>query len=409
MMIAAPTPSAKIAVRVALDLGELDIKVLEGWSTLWGATTDATSRRGRPPGSNRRHSTTARPVRATMPRMRALRLLRRSATVVAALAGAAALAGSVAAHGPVPAEAPTAATLLLGWTFEPLPTLGLLVVTGWWWWAVRRVNSLHPGNPVPRRRSVAFYGGIVALAFALLSGIARYDTALFSVHMVQHVLLMLVAAPLLALAAPITLILRLSSSETRHRWVLPVLHSRIVGFLAFPVVAWVVFTAMMWGVHFSPLFNASLEDPNIHDFEHLLFLTGALLFWWPAVALDPAPWRMGHPARVIYLLTQMTQNTFLAVVILDATDVLYPHYATLVRPWGLSAIDDQRLAAGIMWLAGDLIFLSAILLVVAGWMRAEARDEARSDRRADVELAQIRIRERRLAERLADERAEPGG
>jgi putative copper resistance protein D len=118
---------------------------------------------------------------------------------------------------------------------------------------------------------------------------------------------------------------------------------------------------------------------------------------------------MGHPARIVYLFTQMTQNTFLAVVILNATDVLYAHYATLNRPWGIAAIDDQRLAAGIMWIFGDLIFLSAILLVVAGWMRAEARDEARSDRRADAELAQIRIREQRLADRLADERVERGG
>ena len=144
----------------------------------------------------------------------------------------------------------------------------------------------------------------------------------------------------------------------------------------------------------------------IHDLEHVVFLTGALLFWWPAVALDPAPWRMGHPARIGYLFTQMTQNTFLAVVILNATVVLYPHYATLVRPWGMAAIDDQRLAAGIMWIAGDAIFLTAIFAVIAGWMRAEARDEARADRRADVELAQIRIRERRLAERLAEERGD---
>ncbi len=341
--------------------------------------------------------------------MTRMRLIRRSAAMVATLAGLAALAGPVAAHGPVPTEAPTAASLLLGWTFEPLPTLGILVIVGWWWWAVRRVNAVHPANPVPRRRSVAFYGGILALAFALLSGIARYDTTLFSIHMVQHVLLMLVAAPLLALSAPITLLLRLSSSETRHRWLLPVLHSRVVRFMSFPVTAWVMFAAMMWGVHFSPLFNASLEDPVVHDLEHLLFLTGALLFWWPAVALDPAPWRMGYPARVVYLLTQMTQNTFLAVVILNATGVLYPHYATLVLPWGLPALDDQRLAAGIMWLLGDFVFLTAIMAVVAGWMRAEARDEARSDRRADVEMAQIRIRERLLAERIAEERAESGG
>lgn len=329
--------------------------------------------------------------------------------IVASLATLLGLAAPVAAHGPAPDAAPTASTLLLEWSFEPMPTLGIAVAIGWWLWAVRRVNAAHPANPVRGRRTVAFLAGMAAIAFALVSGIERYDTTLFSIHMVQHVLLMLVAAPLLALAAPITLVLRLSSSETRHRWVLPVLHSRVVRFMAHPITAWVMFAAMMWAVHFSPLFDASLEDPLVHDIEHVLFLTGALLFWWPAVALDPAPWRMGHPARIGYLFTQMTQNTFLAVVILNATSTLYPHYASVVRPWGMSALEDQRLAAGIMWIVGDAIFLTAILAVVAGWMRAEARDEARADRRADAELAQIRIRERRLAERLADERGETGG
>ena len=342
-----------------------------------------------------------------MPRMSGQRWIHRLAAAVTAMAGLVASAGAVAAHGPVPTEAPTAGSLLLAWTFEPLPTLGIAVAVGGWLWAVRRVNAAHPGNPVRARRTVAFLAAMAVLAFALVSGIERYDTALFSIHMVQHVLLMLVAAPLLALAAPITLVLRLSSSETRRRWVLPVLHSRIVMFLAHPVTAWVMFAAMMWAVHFSPLFQASLEDPIVHDIEHFLFLTGAIFFWWPAVALDPMPWRMGHPARIGYLFTQMTQNTFLAVVILNATAPLYPHYASLVRPWGMTALEDQRLAAGIMWIAGDAIFLTAILGVVLGWMHAEARDEARADRRADAELAQIRIRERRLAERLADERGEP--
>lgn len=212
----------------------------------------------------------------------------------------------------------------------------------------------------------------------------------------------------MALAAPVTLVLRLSSYDTRQRWVLPILQSHIVRFMAHPVTAWVMFASMMWAVHFSPLFNASLEDPLVHDIEHALFLIGAIFFWWPAVALDPAPFRMSHPARIGYLFTQMTQNTFLAVVILNATAPLYPHYATLVRPWGMAALEDQRLAAGIMWIAGDAIFLAAILGVVVGWMRAEARDEARADRRADAELVEIRIRERRLADRLADERGDRG-
>ena len=324
--------------------------------------------------------------------------------LVATLAGASA----AVAHGPVPIEPPTAGSLLLAWTWEPIPTLAILGGVGWWLWAVRRVDRAHPRNPVPRRRTVAFMTGMLALAFALVSGIERYDTTLFSVHMVQHVLLMLVAAPLLALAAPVTLVLRLSSAETRRGLVLPILHSRVVRVLGHPLVAWVTFAGLMWAAHFSALFNASLEDPFVHEIEHVLFLTVALLFWWPAVALDPAPWRMSHPARIGYLFTQMTQNTFLAVVILNTTTVLYAHYATLVRPWGLSALEDQRLAAGIMWIVGDAVFLTAILTVVVGWMRSEAGNEAREDRRAGQELAEIRIRERRLAERLADERGETG-
>jgi putative membrane protein len=341
------------------------------------------------------------------------RTIRRIRRVAAVLAGSVAAVGwgvaPVLAHGPVPAEAPTATSLLLDWTFEPLPTLGIVAAVGWWLWAVRRVDAAHPGNPVPRRRTVAFLAGMTALAFALLSGIGLYDTTLFSIHMVQHVLLMLVAAPLLALAAPITLILRVSSAETRRRWVLPVLHSRVMRFLAHPVTAWLMFATMMWAVHFSPLFNASLEDPVLHDIEHALFLAGALFFWWPPVALDPAPYRMSHPVRIGYLFTQMTQNTFLAFVILNATEVLYPHYATLVRPWGIAPLDDQRLAGGIMWIAGDAVFLTAIIAVFWGWMRAEARDQARNDRRADEELAGIRVREHRLAERLAEERGERPG
>jgi len=338
-----------------------------------------------------------------MPLMRALR---RAAVALAVAAGLAAVAGPVLAHGAVPAEPPTIGSLLLEWTFEPLPTLAIAAAVGAWLWAVGRVNSRHPGNGVPRRRTVAFLGSMLALAFALISGIERYDTTLFSVHMVQHVLLVLVVAPLIALSAPVTLLLRLSSRATRRRWLLPILHSRVIRALAFPVTAWIIFAGVMWASHFSGLFEAALEDPLVHDLEHGLFLTSALLFWGPAVSVDPAPWRIGHPARIGHVFMQMTQNTFLAVVILNTSTALYPHYATLGRPYGIDALSDQRLAAGVMWIAGDGIFLAAIMVLVAAWMRADARGLAREDRQASLDLAQIRIRERRLADRLADERGE---
>ena len=315
-------------------------------------------------------------------------------------------AAAVAAHGAVPAEPPSVGTILLGWTFEPLPTLSILIAIGWWSWAVGRVNAAHPTNTVPRRRTGYFLAAMAALSMALLSGIDRYDTTLFSIHMVQHILLILVSAPLLALAAPVTLLLRVSSHDTRRRWILPVLHSRIVRVLTHPIVAWILFAAVMWVSHFSPLFDAALEHPLVHDLEHVLFLTVALLFWWPAVALDPAPSRMGHPGRLTHVFMQMTQNTFLAVVLISATSVLYPHYASLAIPWSSDPLEDQRLAAGIMWFVGDAIFIGALMALLFGWMRSEERDAPRNDRAAAQDLAAIRVREQRLAERLADERGD---
>jgi len=134
------------------------------------------------------------------------------------------------------------------------------------------------------------------------------------------------------------------------------------------------------------------------------YLAAGLLFWWPAVGLDPSPWRMPHPVRAMYVFLQMPQNTFLAVTILNSSVPLYPHYATLIRPWGPTALQDQQIAGGLMWLCGDLLFLTAMGGIIAGWMLYEKRHEAALDRRVDRERAAIRIRETRLAERRAEER-----
>jgi putative copper resistance protein D len=323
-------------------------------------------------------------------------------TLIAAAVAWLASAVPVLAHGAQVPPAPTVATLL-AWSFDPLLQIPLLLAAGAYLWAVGRVDALHPSNRVPRSRTVAFLGGIVAIEIALQSGIEAYDTTLFSVHMVQHVLLMMVAAPLLVLGAPITLLLRVASHEQRLRYILPVLHSRVVRAISHPVVAWLVFAGVMWGTHFSAIFNESLENPLLHDLEHLLFLGAALLFWWPALGVDPTPWRMAYPARILYLFLQMPQNTFLALAIFSASAPLYPHYATLVRTWGPTPLADQQAAGAIMWVAGDLIFLVAILGVVLAWMRDEERREERRESRVAAQREAIRARERALAERLAGE------
>jgi putative copper resistance protein D len=330
--------------------------------------------------------------------------MRTLAAVVGALAVAGPLAAVALAHGPdVPPE-PGPATVVTGWSFDATIALPLLASLGVYLWLVRRVDARHPANPVSRSQVACFVGALVAIEVALQSGVEAYDTTLFSVHMIQHILLMFVAAPLIALSAPITLLLRAVDHRTRVDIVMPILHSRVMRVLAFPVVTWVLFAAVMWGSHFSPLFEAALEDPLVHDLEHLLFLVAALLFWWPVVGRDPAPWRMPYPARVVYLFLQMPQNTFLSVAIYSASSPLYAHYATLGRTWGPTVLADQQAAGAIMWVVGDLTFLVAVLGVVLAWMHAEERDTDRKEAHIDAERAAIRQREAALAARLAAER-----
>ena len=321
----------------------------------------------------------------------------RAIAALATLATVLGLPAAAGAHGPVPVDPPSVGTLAFVWTFEPAVAVPLAFGAVGWLLVVRRIRRLHPDTPVPLRRSAAFLGGLAAITVALLSGIERYDTTLFSVHMVQHLLLMLVAAPLIALAAPITQLLRAASPRLRSRVLLPILHSTPVAVLAHPVVAWLAFAVVLWGSHFSPLFDLALEARGVHDAEHAVYLAAALLFWWPVVGLDPAPRRMGYPARALYLLLQLPLNSFLGMAILFAQSPLYPHYATLGSPYGTSALADQQVAGGIMWLAGDIAFIGAVLALVAGWMRHEQRDAPAAERRVEGERARLRERADQLA------------
>src|SRR5690606_37446088 len=129
--------------------------------------------------------------------------------------------------------------------------------------------------------------------------------ALFSVHMWQHILLTMIGVPLLLLVMPITLAMRVARPSTRKDVLLPILHSRAMKVLTFPVLTWIIFAATMWGSHFSPLFNAALENEWLHRLEHLWYISAAFLFWWPVIGTDFSPWRMNHPMRLLYLFLQM--------------------------------------------------------------------------------------------------------
>jgi putative copper resistance protein D len=300
---------------------------------------------------------------------------------LAALAGP----GPTSAHGEA-SGAPAWPGVLLAWRFEPLVVLGLGVALVSWLLLVRRVASRHPLRPHPRWRSVAFVGALAVIGVALTSPIEAYEGQLFSVHMLQHMLLQLVAAPLLLIGAPVTLLLRAASPPLRRRLV-GLLRSRVVAVVSFPLLAWVLFAAVNWGWHFSDLYDQALENPLLHNLQHATFLAAALLFWLPVIGADPARWRLPHPVRLFYLFLAMPQNSFLGVALMGAPTVLYPHYLTNVRSWGPTPLVDQNVGGMLMWVGGDVVFLLAMGLVVAAWVRAEDRRTAREDARLDTRTA----------------------
>jgi putative copper resistance protein D len=299
-----------------------------------------------------------------------------------------AVPGGTLAHGGT-APRPEFPEVLLEWRVEPVVLAGLAVAALGWLLTVRRVARAHPGHPHPRWRQLMFLAGLVTIGLALTSPIEAYEGTLFSVHMLQHLLLELVAAPLLLLGAPATLALRAASPSVRRR-LLAVLHSRVVAVLSFPLLAWVLFAAVNWGWPFSSLYNDALEISWLHDVQHLTFLGAALLFWWPVVGADPARWRLPHPVRLFYLFLAMPQNSFLGIALMSAPATLYSHYLTNPRDWGPAPIIDQSVGGMLMWVGGDVVFLLAMGLVVAAWVRSEDRRTARQDAREDARLSRLR-------------------
>jgi putative membrane protein len=330
-----------------------------------------------------------------------------AARVLPAVVLALVAAGPALAHGDAILPEPTPLTFVLDWTIDPLLQVGLLGAAALYLLAVWRIDRAHPANPVPRPPVAAFLAGIAVIEIALQSGIGTYDDTLFSVHMVQHMLLMFVAAPLLVLGAPITVLLRAVRPGARRDVVLPILHSRVVRVAGHPIVAWLLFTAVMYTSHLSPLFDLALENDLVHQVEHALFLGSAFLFWWPVVGLDPSPTRMAYPLRVLYMFLQFPLMSFLSLTIYSAPTALYSHYASLGRTWGPSPLADQQAAGAIMWVWGDIMFIVSIVLAVARWLRDDEARTARAEGRIDAERAAIREREVRLAARLASERGEP--
>jgi cytochrome c oxidase assembly factor CtaG len=272
-------------------------------------------------------------------------------------------------------------SILRAWNADPIALI-LLVLAGWAYVAAVRFARESGYHHAPARRAL-FLSGVGVIALALLSPIDAYANLLLSVHMVQHLLLTMVAPPLLLLGAPVTVALRAGGPRGRRRVLLPVLRSRLARALSNPVISWTLFAAVMWGTHFSPIYEATLTNHGIHVLEHVAYLGAGVLFWAPVVGRDPVPWRIGYPARILYTFLAMPQLAFLGLAIAGAGRVLYPAYVLESARLGVSALADQHLAGSIMWETGAVLMLPALGLVLADWLASEERRGAAHDAALD--------------------------
>jgi len=260
-----------------------------------------------------------------------------------------------------------------GWTFQA--ALVYVVAAA----LLYALGSRRWRKPEPLR-AAAFAGGLLTIVVALDGPIDRYADQLFWVHMIQHVLLLTVAPPLILLgrpwprmwrALPLQVRTTVGRSLARSRWTAP------LRALARPLPAWVLFngTLVVWHIPFA--YNATLSSYAIHQVEHAMFFFTGLLFW--ARVVDPGPLRprLDGPARAAYTVGAMVVGWVLAITLVLVPHPLYSHYASLIhRPGGISAITDQQLAGGVMWVLGSISYTVAFFIAFYRWLEPDSAPPA---------------------------------
>jgi len=268
---------------------------------------------------------------------------------------------------------PSIVSVLTQWSFDPTIVLGVALTATIYTIGIRELaHRGRQGKSVARRHVVYFALGLFSIVLAFESPIDPFSDRLLSAHMVQHVLLLLIAPPLLLLGKPIPalvvgaprpLVRRLAGSHARSPW-----FRRCTRLLISPFVAWPLFFGVMLTWHLPAFYDAALTSSGVHLLEHICFLITGILFWWVIIQPLPGRPRLAYGWRVLYLFASMVPGTALGLLFIFMGTPIYPFYAALPRLWGISVLDDQALAGNIMMVGGDAILLCALIPVFAGMM-----------------------------------------
>lgn len=264
-------------------------------------------------------------------------------------------------------SAPALPSLLVShWTLSPTilaPAFGLgaLYLAG-----ARRVVGRWPA-----RRTAAFLAGLGCVVVALQSGIDAYDDRLLSIHMVQHMLLLVAAPPLLLTGRPVILALRALPPRRRAGFARVLDRTRGV---SAPLPALVVFAAVILLTHLPAFYDATLRSPVLHDAEHALYIAAGLVMFSPLLDGDPVPrHRLSGLGKLVYLIVAMMPMALIGAYLNRHATLFYPPYGPPAHALGVSALDDQAQAGAIMWVLGGVVMTAVGLWSAVAAMLAEER------------------------------------
>lgn len=254
-------------------------------------------------------------------------------------------------------------------------------------WALLKVR--RAGGHWPLARALSWFLGLLVLLYITCGALAVYSKVLFSVHMVEHMLLTMVCPIFLVLGAPVTLLLRAleprqDGTRGPREWILRLVHSGWSKVITHPIFAAVNFAGSIVVVYFTPLFGVMLRYHVGHEFMLIHFLITGYIFSLVLIGIDPIPHRPTYPMRLIMIIATLGYHAFVGISIMQMDTLLQASwFGNLGRPWGLSAIDDQKLGGSLMWAIGEIPTMIIAVAVAVQWSMNDKKVQKRIDRQAD--------------------------
>lgn len=296
-----------------------------------------------------------------------------------------------------PSQPPTVARLL-AWHLQPIPVLPIfallllmLYLGGVWYLHWRGVRW-------PVQRTVWWTLGVATVLAVTGTGLDGYGMELFSVHMVQHMVLSMLAPVFFVLGAPMTLLLRVlpvrpGGRRSPRKAFLAILHSRLARFITHPGITVSLFLMSLYGLYFTPVFDYLMGTMWGHNVMLLHFLLIGMLYFWGIMAVDPGPRRakrgvrtLGAPVlRIFELFVTVPFHAFFGVVVMMSVDLIVHSYAVPMPGWHISPLADQNLGGGIAWAFTEIPTIVILGAMFMQWHHSEARHERSSDRKADTD------------------------